>query len=359
MINAPKSKEFSQKSKPARSRSWHTGRSAFKLISQHQTSADPKSYSVWYEYVARKNKALVAAVDDILAQQRGITSIELLQVYEHHLAATRDTEEQLDDISQAIQSKVAGAKSLVTDVISSTDEYVSTMDKAKTLLPSASSPDQIFEALDEIIEQTRSSQESAQTIQVALQSTHDEITHLNSKVGQLRENLMRDPLTELINRQKFETLLAESSEDALTNGYTLTVLVVSVKNIQDLSLTAGTDISEFILKSLSGIVTKTVGDKGICARFVGAELGIMLPKSTFADAGKLAKEIIEELDHFKIVKKPSEDLVGYIQCAFGGSSFRSGLGPSEIIRLATDQATQAKFSHKSSVKFDLTNHQAA
>ena len=68
---------------------------------------------------------------------------------------------------------------------------------------------------------------------------------------------------------------------------------------------------------------------------------------------------VEELDNFRIVKKPSEQLVGYIQCAFGGSSFKAGLLPKDLIRIAADQASQAKFSNKSHVKFDLSNHQAA
>ena len=100
------------------------------------------------------------------------------------------------------------------------------------------------------------------------------------------------------------------------------------------------------------------GGDGTCARIGGSELAIMLPKAAYAEASKMAKQIIEELDNFRIVKKPSEQLVGYIQCAFGGSSFKAGLLPKDLIRIASDQASQAKFSNKSHVKFDLTNHQS-
>lgn len=342
----------------AQSPTFKLGRDAFKLIHRYRTSADPKTYAVWFEYVSRKNQDLVTAIDEILAHKHGITSVELNQLYEQWVREG-DGSDQLRDISQAIEAKVAGAQSLVTDAISSADQYVANMDDAKARLPKTSSPDEIIQALDEIIDHTQSTQDSAQKIQVALQSTHDEITQLNSKVGQFRENLMRDRLTKLINRPEFEALLAESSKEALANGYSLTVMVVSVKNIQDLCLSAGMDISEFIVKSLSGILAKTVGDIGVCARFAGTDLAVMLPKSPYADAANLARNVIEELDQFKIVKKPSDDLVGYIKCAFGGAALQAGLSPADLIEIATEQASQAKFSASSDVKFSLRNHKVA
>lgn len=360
MKHEPRRKEFSQKKTAATPhRSWDIGRRAFKLISQHRTAADPKSYAVWYEYAARRNAELTADLDQILQQDRGVTAAEMRQIYETYIAETRSDEAKLEDISNAIQNQVVGATTLVTEVISNTNEYVSSMDQVKQRMPGTTSPEEIMRALDEVIEHTISSQESAQEIQVALQSRHDEITHLNSKVGQIRENLMRDRLTELVNRPKFETVLAEHSAEALANGYSLTVLVVCVKNIQDLCLKAGIDISEFVLKSLAGFMQKTVPDQGVCARLSGAELAIMLPRSAYADASKVAKAIAEELEQFKIVAKPSDKLVGYIECAFGGAAIQPGRSASELIRIATEQANHAKFSHKTAVKFDLSNSQAA
>ncbi|MEM9179495.1 MAG: diguanylate cyclase [Pseudomonadota bacterium] len=328
-------------------------------MAKHRSSADPKSYAVWYEYVTRKNPELVAVLERLIAQGHGVSAADLRQLYESHIAENSDAEQKLEGISQAIQSEVAGAKSLVTDAISSTSDYVSTMDKAKTLIPNAASPDKIVEALDELIQDTRANQEAAENIQVALESTHQEITQLSTRVGELRETLSRDALTSLVNQQKFESLLAESSAEAFANGYSLTVMVVCVKNLQDLSLTAGIDISEFILKSLSGFLSKAVAKDGICARLAGPELAVMLPQAAYSDASKVAKAVIDELDQFKIVKKPSDELVGYIRCAFGGASLRQGLGPKDLIRIAEDQASQAKIKQKSTVKFDLTNHQVA
>lgn len=358
----PNSKATTVPPKPLTSphaRSWQIGRAAFKLIAQHKTSADPKSYAVWFEYVSKRNAELTATLNLIIAQDQGVSAADLAQLYDTHLAERAASDDKLDDISQAIQNKVAGARELVTEVISNTSEYVSTMEKAKQRLPNASSPDEIMEALDELVEETQSSQESTQNIQVALKSTHEEITDLSSKVGEFRDTLKRDRLTKLVTQQKFEEMLGENSADALANGYSLTVMVVCIKNLQDLSLTAGVDISEFILKSVSGFMTKIVGDDGVCARLTGAELAVMLPKAAYADASKIAKAISEELDLFKIVKKPSDDLVGYIKCAYGGSSLQAGLSPSDLIRIASEQASQAKFANKNTVKFDLTNHQVA
>ncbi|MEL7040732.1 MAG: diguanylate cyclase [Pseudomonadota bacterium] len=345
------------KSKP--SSTWDTGKSAFKLIVEHSSPADPKSYAVWYEYTSQSNLDLKTSIDDILARGDQITAAEILQLYETYIQAQSNTEAHLETISRAIQNEVADARSLVTEVISNTDDYVSSMDKARGLLPPDSSQEQITSAIDGIIEQSLNSKQSAKNIQVALESKHDEIIQLNSRVVQLRETLMRDSLTELVNQNKFEALLEERAAEAVANGYSLTVLSLSLKNVAELNRLAGMDISEFILKSFSGIMRKVVKDDGVCARFSGAEFAILLPRAVYRDASKVAKLIIEELETFKIVKKPSNQLVGHIQCAMGGSSLRAGMGHLDLIRAAAAQAEEAKLSEASAVKFDLAHHQAA
>ena len=114
-----------------------------------------------------------------------------------------------------------------------------------------------------------------------------------------------------------------------------------------------------IVKSVSEIMTKAVGAKGICARFSGTVFGIVLPRSAYGDASKVARAIIDELDIFKLMKRLSGDIVGYITCGIGGSSLRAGISPDDLIKLATEQAQQAKHSDKSGIKFDLKNQQAA
>ncbi|NQY13971.1 MAG: hypothetical protein HRT81_08955, partial [Henriciella sp.] len=75
----------------------------------------------------------------LLAQDRSISVADMGQLHDDYLADTTQSDSQLDDISQAIQTKVAGAQSLVTEVISNTTSFVSTMEKAKLKLRNASS----------------------------------------------------------------------------------------------------------------------------------------------------------------------------------------------------------------------------
>ena len=349
----------SAKPKSAHSKSWDIAKTAFSLIIKHNTSAEPKSFAVWYAYAGAKNPDLNAAIDDILSQNIGISAADIMQLYDLHIDEQSDAEEKLETISQEIQSKVAGAKSLVTDVISTADDYVTSIGEAKSLLPAESSPEQLRGAIDGIIERTQSSQKAAQNIQVALQSTEEEITALGSKVVQLRTALMRDSVTELMNQHKFESVLTEESANAIANGYSLTVMVAGVKNIQALNEAAGSDISEFILKSVSSMLRNSVGDQGVCARFAGSRFAIMMPKAVYRDAGLVAKKIKDELDLFKIVKKPSEQYVGHIECFMGGSSLRPDMSASDLIRTATEQALIARETDKTTVKFDLALQSAA
>lgn len=357
MSETPESQAADPQTPPrAYAKSWDTAKSAFKLISRHRTSADPTAYAVWFAYAEGKQSELNAAIDAALEENGSISLAEIQHLHAEYIAPNAQADEDLDDISRAIRNEVADAQSLVTDIISNTGEYVSSMDRAKSMIPADATQEELSQAIGDIIEQTETSRAEAQSIQVALQNKHEEITQLNSKIVTFRDNLMRDNLTEMVNQQRFEALLGEHVSDALTNGYSLTVLAANVKNIQALNDSANMDISEFILKSFSDITRRVVGDQGICGRFSSSFFGIMLPQAAYADAGKIANAIIEELDIFKIIKKPSNELVGYIEAAFGGSSLRGDCSPRELIALAMAQAQDAKQSDRSAVKFDLKRH---
>ena len=124
MINDPKSNSVQTgKVKTPRSLSWEFGRAAFKLIVQYKSSADPKSYAVWYAYAAQSKPALNKELDEILAENGGITAVEVQQLHDTHLRIDGLAEENLETISRAIEDKVAGAQTLMTEAISTTDEY--------------------------------------------------------------------------------------------------------------------------------------------------------------------------------------------------------------------------------------------
>ena len=109
MMKDQKPKEFSRKKPNATvARSWDTGKTAFRLIAQHKTTADPTAYAVWYHYAGKKNAELNAAMDAILADERGVSSVDLRHLYETYLKEGRDAEAQLEGISQQIETKVAG-----------------------------------------------------------------------------------------------------------------------------------------------------------------------------------------------------------------------------------------------------------
>lgn len=351
--------DHAKQSQTGSSRTWDIGQAAFKLITQHNTSADPVSYAVWYAYASDNKPDLNKALDDILSHERGVTSAEIQQLHADHVKEDTDAEEKLEAFSRAIQSEVAGAQSLVTDIISNADDYASSIGKAKEMLPDTPSDDDLKEVIDEIVEESERSKKSAQDIQVALQNKHEEIIELSSRVVKFRDTLMRDSLTQLINRQKFETLLEERSSEALANGYSMTVLVASVENILDLNQKASADISEFILKSFSRVMKKSVGAKGVCARFSGSEFGVMMPGSAYMEAGKVARSIMKELESNKVVQKQSGQSIGHIQCAFGGAALRPGLSAEDLINLATLQNQHARATDRSAIKFDLTHQSAA
>src|SRR4051794_32244321 len=90
-------------------RSFFIGQHALELMKTYGSSAEPRSYEVWYTYVSGHKPALNDAIKRITAERGSLTHADIDAVYEQHLASARSAEDtekatalMLDEIEQVM-----------------------------------------------------------------------------------------------------------------------------------------------------------------------------------------------------------------------------------------------------------------
>lgn len=120
------------------------------------------------------------------------------------------------------------------------------------------------------------------------------LQNLHEHVGQLRHDVLTDPLSKLNNRRALEGIL-EKCELTLTPFAAIAIDIDHFKRIND---TYGHDIGDIVIQQLADLMQKNSRDGDFCIRLGGEEFLILLPRCSIARAADIAERLRIQAEHF-------------------------------------------------------------
>ena len=114
-----------------------------------------------------------------------------------------------------------------------------------------------------------------------------EIVSLQEK---LREQAIRDPLTELYNRRILQEAIEREIAQSLRNETEFCLAMIDVDNFKQLNDRYGHTAGDLVLKSLARILENNTRRGDISCRYGGEEFAILLPGASLEGARKRAQQ---------------------------------------------------------------------
>ena len=165
--------------------------------------------------------------------------------------------------------------------------------------------------------------------------------------GKLEEYSVRDPLTDLYNRKKFEDFLKTEVRRATRHKRSFTVVVLDLDNFKQINDTFGHPVGDLALKEVANLLREETRNTDMVARIGGDEFALILPETDRKPGADVAEKIRKALD------EASLDLpVGNTRFhgSFGIVSFPEDGEDFEALTIAMDLAIyKAKGSGKNRV----------
>ena len=115
--------------------------------------------------------------------------------------------------------------------------------------------------------------------------------HMQRQADSLWQRAVSDPLTGLLNRQGWLSVAETAMRDALENGAQPAVLFIDVDHFKRINDGHGHQAGDQLLQELGAIIQARMGPGDLCARLGGEEFTCLLPRSSQAQAEKLAKRL--------------------------------------------------------------------
>ncbi len=173
--------------------------------------------------------------------------------------------------------------------------------------------------------------------------TLTDISELESAYRLIADKAVKDELTGIYNRRKFHEVIDLEFNRAHHNKSTFSIIMFDIDDFKQINDTHGHNIGDYVLKTISQLVSKHIRHSDTLARWGGEEFMILTPIMDLKNAYDKAEKL-----RILISLYPFKD-VGQITCSFGVAEYHEGLEKSVMIKSADARLYQAKGSGKNKV----------
>ncbi|MBP6775872.1 MAG: diguanylate cyclase [Piscinibacter sp.] len=231
---------------------------------------------------------------------RGVRAAgELLRKTREQQARLREERAQARDALKSLINQMLGE---LGDLGSHTGRFEEKVGRYAEVIDQAESLESLTGVVGDMLAETRSVQALVGQTQMRLQTEHARATALSDRVSELESELRRladevstDQLTQVANRrglmQAFEAARAQSARD----GQPLAIGLLDVDNFKRLNDELGHSAGDVALRSLAGVITKSLRPADVVARFGGEEFVVLLPATAIDDAAEILTRLQRSL----------------------------------------------------------------
>ncbi|XVJ70737.1 MAG: diguanylate cyclase [Rhizobacter sp.] len=281
---------------------------------------------------------------------RGVKSVnELLRTTRERQQHLRQERERARDSLKTLINRML---SELGELGSHTGRFHDSVGRYADVIEKADSLESLAGVVREMVEESRTVQALVSQTQARLQDEHSKAAELNKKVQELESELVRlaqevstDQLTQVANRrgliQAFdaECLRMERAQNGGEVPPPLAVGLLDIDNFKKLNDELGHSAGDVALKSLAGVVSKTLRPNDMVARYGGEEFVVLLPGTAVDEGQQILTRLQRSLSGGLFMHEQKKVFVTF---SAGVTRYRAG----ERIEDALERADQALYEAK-------------
>ena len=356
-------------------------RQALPWMSRQRAGLHPVSYAVWFDYVARTNPPLRAAVDEHLAREGALDEFATHALFKRHVAdVDPETAQRMVDQMQRVlggigeSANAAGAHAArYSASLAQLAVALVQGDTARGIEPESApggvrngpAPRQLADVLAAVIADTGTMRSQLGGLQQRLADSRREIDRLRDEVRRAREESLRDSLTGLSNRRAFDQALAAAlaapatpareahaaidAVRAATAGQAPIaaeargrwLLLADIDHFGRINEAHGREFGDRVLKAVADALATLVPAGATLARVDGEAFGLLASGLDAAAALLLADRLRAHIGGARI-RRPDEDAAERVTLSVGLARAQAGESPQALLQRAGAALKQAK-----------------
>lgn len=317
----------------------------------YQTPPVPAAYEVWFTYASGDNPLISGQIDAMIDSGKTPGSYDIAQIYSQYLSVEAKKRDQLNLANNKLDKEMDGILGLIQSHLSSSESYSgSLMERAKGLSDNAS-PATVRHTIEALLNENRTMRAETAKLTSCLEQSKAQIQELRTNLAKSRENEMRDPLTNIANRRRFEICLAEEIERARTAKQELCLVYADLDYFKQVNDGFGHLIGDEVLKYFAGLLTKNLRKGDLPARYGGEEFAVIMPGTSADEATQIMDDIRQKLQQTRLVVTENNQSLGTITASFGVAAFNDSDDIAQLMKRADANLYAAKNDGRNRVVF--------
>jgi diguanylate cyclase len=266
--------------------------------------------------------------------------------------ATAASRAELSTTALQLDGQAASILGLVRTYIDAGERYSISLAQAGKNLPTLASPDEIGIIVKFLLAENAKMQHEAGELKKSIEQSKSQINKLRSHLAEAQEVSMRDALTSLSNRRRFDDSLARELADARQQGTALSLVLADIDNFKKVNDLFGHTIGDEILKMFARVLRDNVCARDTVARYGGEEFAVIFPETEVERARLITERMRSQLEGMQLALNGSGQQIGRITASFGIAELSLGDDADTLVQRADEKLYQAKCAGRNRVAVD-------
>jgi len=267
-------------------------------------------------------------------------------------AADRQVAPKIAAAAKQLDGETTAILKLVRGYIDAGERYSVTLAEADRSLPKLATPAEIGVIVKFLLAENNKMQNEARELKKSLEQSKSQIDNLRSNLAEAREMGMRDPLTSLSNRRRFDESLAREVREARARGRALTLVMADIDNFKKVNDVFGHKIGDEILKMFARVLVDNARSSDIIARYGGEEFAVILPGTELEYAMQVTERMRSQLEAKQLAVSESGQQIGKVTASFGVAELTAGDSCDDLVHRADAKLYEAKCTGRNRVAAD-------
>jgi diguanylate cyclase len=309
----------------------------------HELTASLSDLAENESWVKGQCEAMRVKIEEGLTA-RGVRAVSdmLHHARERHSEVKGEREKARDALKGLIHQMLAE----LGELGSKTGDFHKSVGRYAEVIEEADSLESLTGVVREMVNESRAVQTLVQQTQARLQEEHTRATDLSERVIQLEDEMRRlsdevstDQLTQIANRRGLMQAFEIEKARVERNGGHLSIGLLDIDNFKRLNDELGHSAGDEALKSLAGIVSKTLRPTDRVARYGGEEFVVLLSETPVDEGEQILTRLQRSLTGGLFMHKDKQVFVTF-------SAGVTGYRLAERIEVSLERADQALYEAK-------------
>ncbi|HET9494779.1 MAG TPA: GGDEF domain-containing protein [Chloroflexia bacterium] len=131
----------------------------------------------------------------------------------------------------------------------------------------------------------------------------------SASVRDLEKRAIRDPLTQLYNKEYFTQRLGEEMRRSLRTGDPLTIAMIDMDLLKEINDTYGHQAGDAVIVAVAHTIQETCRRSDVPCRYGGDEFAVILPETTKTQARFFAERVLRSVRNVSVPMRAANDKV--------------------------------------------------